>query len=45
MATKKPIVNMDNIDQAKKFLSNGGLMKTLEEKYTITKEALAELNE
>jgi len=40
----KPVINKDNIDQAKKFLSNGGLMKTLEEKYTITKEALAELN-
>jgi len=39
MANKKPIVNMNNIDQAKKFLSNGGLMKTLEDKYTITKEA------
>ena len=45
VGNKKPIVDMNNIDQAKKFLSNGGLMKTLEEKYTITKEALAELNE
>jgi len=44
VGNKKPIVDMNNIDQAKKFLSNGGLMKTLEEKYTITKEALAELN-
>jgi|TARA_R110002020_G_scaffold406899_1_gene617032 hypothetical protein len=39
LANKKPVVNMNNIDQAKKFLSNGGLMKTLEDKYTITKEA------
>ena len=39
MANKKPTVDMNNIDQAKKFLSNGGLMKTLEDKYTITKEA------
>ena len=44
MANKKPVVDMNNIDQAKKFLSNGGLMKTLEDKYTITKEALKELN-
>jgi hypothetical protein len=35
---------MDNIDQAKKFLANGGLLKTLKEKYTITPEALTELN-
>ena len=44
MASKKPLVNMDNIDQAKKFLANGGLLKTLKEKYTITPEALTELN-
>tara|TARA_B100000029_G_scaffold403164_1_gene402875 strand:- start:512 stop:1102 length:591 start_codon:yes stop_codon:yes gene_type:complete len=44
MSNKKPVIDMNNIDQAKKFLSNGGLMKTLEEKYTITKEALVELN-
>jgi len=31
------------LDQAKKFLSNGGLMKTLEDKYTITSDARAEL--
>tara|TARA_R100000742_G_C4273048_1_gene92474 strand:- start:713 stop:1303 length:591 start_codon:yes stop_codon:yes gene_type:complete len=43
-ATKKPVVDMSNIEQAKKFLSNGGLMKTLEDKYTITEEALKELN-
>jgi len=45
LATKKPLVNMDNIDQAKKFLANGGLLKTLKEKYNITPEALTELNE
>ena len=44
IASKKPLVNMDNIDQAKKFLANGGLLKTLQEKYTITAEALKELN-
>ena len=44
MAYKKPTVDMSNIDQAKKFLTNGGLLKTLQEKYTITAEALKELN-
>ena len=44
MANKKPLIDMNNLDQAKKFLSNGGLMKTLQEKYTITAEALTELN-
>ena len=39
LANKKPSIDMNNIDQAKKFLSNGGLMKTLEDKYIITKEA------
>ena len=43
LASKKPVIDMKNIDQAKKFLSNGGMMKTLEEKYTITKEARTEL--
>lgn len=41
--TGKPVINKDNIDQAKKFLSNGGLMKTLEDKYTITSDAREEL--
>lgn len=44
IASKKPIVNMDNVDQAKKFLANGGLLKTLQEKYEITAEALKQLN-
>ena len=35
---------MKNVDQAKKFIANGGLMKTLQEKYSITAEALTELN-
>ena len=43
-AVKKPIVNASNIDQAKKFLANGGLIKTLLEKYTITDETLKILN-
>jgi len=34
----KPLIDMNNIDQAKKYLSNGGKLKTLENKYTITKE-------
>ena len=45
MQNKKPLIDMKNIDQAKKFLANGGLMKTLKEKYTITAEALEQLNE
>ena len=44
VVSQKPVVDMSNIDQAKKFLSNGGLLKTLQEKYTITAEALKELN-
>lgn len=43
-AIKKPVVDASNIDQAKKFLANGGLMKTLLEKYTITDETLKILN-
>ena len=42
-SSKKPLINKANIEQAKKFLSNGGLMKTLEDKYTITEEARTEL--
>ena len=44
IANKKPTIDMNNIDQAKKFLANGGLMKTLQEKYSITNEALTQLN-
>ena len=44
MASKKPVVDMSNINQAKKFLANGGLLKTLKEKYSITADALKELN-
>ena len=44
IASKKPVIDMKNIDQAKKFIANGGLMKTLQEKYSITAEALTELN-
>ena len=43
MATKKPLIDSKNIDQAKKFLANGGMMKTLEEKYTITDSARSKL--
>jgi len=38
---QKPTISMKNIDQAKKFLSNGGLLKTLQEKYIIEADALA----
>ena len=37
------IINKNNIDQAKKFLSNGGLIKTLKDKYEIEPEVLSEL--
>ena len=43
VSSKNPLINKANIEQAKKFLSNGGLMKTLEDKYTITEEARSEL--
>ena len=43
MATKKPIIDSNNLNQAKKFLANGGMMKTLEEKYTISDSARSEL--
>jgi len=34
--TAKPEINMDNIEQAKKFLASGGSIETLHEKYTIS---------
>jgi len=43
MANKKPLIDSNNLDQAKKFLANGGMMKTLEEKYTITDSVRSEL--
>jgi hypothetical protein len=43
MSTKKPIIDSNNLNQAKKFLANGGMMKTLEEKYTISDSARSEL--
>jgi hypothetical protein len=39
----KPKINSNNIEKAKKFLSNGGLLKTLQDKYDITPDALKEL--
>ena len=39
----KPIIDMKNIAQAKKFLSNGGLLTTLQQKYIIEADALKEL--
>jgi hypothetical protein len=44
VTSQKPVVDMNNIDQAKKFLANGGLLKTLQEKYSITADALKALN-
>ena len=43
MDNKKPLIDSNNLDQAKKFLANGGMMKTLEEKYTITDSVRSEL--
>ena len=43
MANKKPLIDSNNLDQAKKFLANGGMMKTLEEKYTITDSVRSKL--
>ena len=43
IANKKPVINSNNIDQAKKFLKNGGLLKTLEDKYNIDSNILKEL--
>jgi hypothetical protein len=42
-SSNKPMINKNNIDQAKKFLSNGGLIKTLKDKYEIEPEVLKEL--
>ena len=42
-ATRKPKITSNNIEKAKKFLSNGGLLKTLQDKYDIEPAALKEL--
>lgn len=42
-ATRKPKITSSNIDKAKKFLSNGGLLKTLQDKYDIEPDALKQL--
>ena len=42
-ATRKPKITFDNIEKAKKFLSNGGLLKTLQDKYDIEPIALKQL--
>ena len=42
-ATRKPKITSNNIEKAKKFLSNGGLLKTLQDKYDIEPTALKEL--
>ena len=42
-ATRKPKISSANIDKAKKFLSNGGMLKTLQDKYDIDPTALKQL--
>ena len=42
-ATRKPKITSTNIEKAKKFLSNGGMLKTLQDKYDIEPTALKEL--
>ena len=39
----KPKINSNNIEKAKKFLNNGGLLKTLQDKYDIAPDALKQL--
>tara|TARA_R100000278_G_scaffold37027_2_gene33167 strand:+ start:288 stop:821 length:534 start_codon:yes stop_codon:yes gene_type:complete len=41
----KPKINSNNIEKAKKFLSNGGLLKTLQDKYDIAPDALKQLQD
>jgi|TARA_B100001287_G_scaffold268225_1_gene264259 hypothetical protein len=41
--TRKPKITSTNIEKAKKFLSNGGMLKTLQDKYDIEPTALKEL--
>jgi len=42
-AARKPKITSNNIEKAKKFLSNGGLLKTLQDKYDIEPTTLKEL--
>ena len=42
-AARKPKITSNNIEKAKKFLSNGGMLKTLQDKYDIEPTALKEL--
>tara|TARA_B100001063_G_scaffold32934_1_gene26236 strand:- start:595 stop:1128 length:534 start_codon:yes stop_codon:yes gene_type:complete len=42
-AARKPKITSSNIEKAKKFLSNGGMLKTLQDKYDIEPTALKEL--
>jgi len=44
-ASEKPSIDSNNLAQAKKFLANGGLMKTLEDKYTISEDVRTQLSE
>jgi len=44
-ATRKPKISSANIDKAKKFLSNGGMLKTLQDKYDIDPTALKQLQD
>ena len=40
---RKPKITSDNIDKAKAFLANGGVLKTLQDKYDISPVALKQL--
>ena len=40
---RKPRISSDNLEKAKKFLNNGGLLKTLQSQYDIAPEVLKEL--
>ena len=40
---KKPVIDDSNIDKAKKFLSNGGKIETLQQRYSISSDILTKL--
>ena len=40
---RRPRISSDNLEKAKKFLNNGGLLKTLQSQYDIAPEVLKEL--
>lgn len=40
---RKPVIDDSNIDKAKRFLSNGGKIETLQQRYTISADILTKL--